>query len=167
MPATLEQPTTAKVNTTLVPSITYDLLSVPNKSIHVTVIVSLSSDDPNHPLHFDAPIFGVPGSGLTGVSSTWDVIWTVAPGSGLDSVFFTDGILFPADHPEVPDAVDLPIHTEAIPCHADQFKATITHHVEEVNSFNYRMFVQGNSGGTLTPDSHDPTIAVVSDPIGG
>ena len=164
MTTMLEQSTTAQVATTLVPSVTYNLLSEP-KSINVTVIVSRSSD-PDHPLHFDAPAFCVPGSGSPDIAVTWNVIWTVLPGSGLDSVKFIDvGLQTPALDSHLPDGVN-PISPLPVEGNEDMMQALINHTVLSVNSFNYRMFVKGQQGDTIMPDSHDPTIVVTLDPMG-
>jgi hypothetical protein len=161
MLATLERPTTQQLDTTLAPSVIYDSV---NHKIHATVIVSQSS--PNN-LKFDAPIIGIPGSGSPELTATWDVIWTVVPGSGLDSVnFYGQGILIPADGSDLPAGVIKPIPTAPVPDRPDQWTATITHHVGDVNSFGYTMFVQGNGGGKTISDFHDPTIVVTLDPMG-
>jgi hypothetical protein len=161
MVSTLEQ-SAAQLNTTQLPSVTYD---VSQKKISVTVIVSKPSGSTD--LTFDAPIFGVPGSGSSGVSATWTVTWTVVPGDGLDSVSFNSpGIVIPAAGSSLPDRVSDPVDTEAVPESSDQWQATIVQQVTDVNAFSYTLSVTGDIGGTLILDSHDPTIVVTLDPMG-
>jgi hypothetical protein len=163
MTTMLEQLTTAQVATTLVPSVTYNLLSEP-KSINVTVIVSRSSDS-DHPLHFTAPVIGVPGSGSPDIAVTWNVIWTLLPGSGLDSVKFIDpGLQTPALDSVLPEGVN-PISPLQVEGHHDMMQALINHTALSVRSFNYRMFVQGQQGANIMPDTRDPTIVVTLDPM--
>jgi hypothetical protein len=159
MVSTLKQ-SAAQLNTTQSPSVSFD---VSQKTIAANVIVSKPATD----LIFDAPIFGVPGSGSSGVPVTWTVTWTVVAGDGLDSVSFTSpGIVIPATGSSLPDGVSGPVDTNSVADNPAQWQAAITQAVTDVNAFNYTLIVEADSEGTKVPGSHDPTIVVTLDPMG-
>ena len=162
---TLKQPQTEPMDTTQKPSVTFDSEA---HAILATVIVSATSE-PNR-LHFNAPAVTVPGSGSDGIAATWDILWTLVAGAGLTSVEFTgDGILIPAEGSSLPSGVlnqgaNGTIGTSPVSARPDQWMVTIKHKTTFANAFNYTISAQGSNGAQ---DVHDPTIALVKDPIDG
>ena len=161
---TLKQPQTELMDTTQKPSVTFDSKA---HKILVTVIVSATSE--SNRLHFDAPFVTVPGSGSDGIAATWDILWTLVAGDGLTSVEFTgDGILIPAEGSFVPSGVlnqvNGRIDTLRVSARPDQWMVTLKHKTTFANAVNYTISAQGSNGAQ---DVHDPTIALVKDPIDG
>jgi len=70
-------------------------------------------------------------------------------------------IEFPNSGAKMPDLLTL----NSLPTLANGFQCSLTNNVLQVNSFNYTIFAQSNF--TAESVRHDPSIAVVQDPIVG
>ena len=153
MIATMER-TTADPVTATDPTVTYDLLT---QQITVTVIVSWKDK-----LIVAAPPLSVPGSGTAGGSATWTVLWNLVPDITLKSACFSSkGIEIPT---HIPLGVSIRMWEPKLA--PEEWQVTIENGVENAGIFSYSLYVTGTLlGGTSVSIKHDPTIAVVPDPI--
>jgi hypothetical protein len=158
MIATMEKKTVDPVTATD-PTITYDL---PTRKISVTVIVSWS--DQLDQLVVEAPPLSVPGSGTTGEPATWTVLWTLQPDSTLESASF-ENIELPAQSSEMPPGVSVLMSEQGTS--PAEWQVTIENSVANAGRFSYNLHITYKpTGGILGSLTHDPTIAVVPEPIG-
>lgn len=137
-------------------------------SIQATLTVSFSSDTG---ISVQSSDITLGGTGVIPNNATWLVVWTIEPGSGVDSVYFneTDGISIqvqPGDGVTIlsQSLVSDPLRSQT----QTQWKAMISNQVTQSVNLNY--FIHGIA--TVGSDHHevivhDPTIAVVKDPIDG
>jgi hypothetical protein len=153
----MEQMTAAQVTTTTTPTVTYDW---ENFQINATVIVTPSPEPGGAPTFID-PLIAIPSSTP---GRDWIVTWTLSA-EGEFEFDAMDGIKI--DHEvSLPDEV-LILHEPALV--DGHFQATFRNHVEEVNSLRYFINIFERSVGArklVAQFRHDPTIAVVKDPVG-
>ena len=140
------------------------------KTIKATVVISLANQK-GLPLRFQAPLIAVPGPLPPEGSSSWTVIWTLVPGSGLQSVVFDPdgGIAIPSStNPFLPSNVRIS-GSGMVGGQPAQWQVTVENWVTGANSFNYDLDVIAtpiDSGlAAFRVTVHDPTIAVTKDPI--
>jgi len=102
----------------------------------------------------------------------WTVVWTLKAGSGVTNPKFdpTDGIVIDSDQ----KPPNLAIHTSELKNGTDgkEWEITLTNSVASANQAFYIIHgsIEGAQGIFRLENadfSHDPTIAVTTDPIGG
>ncbi len=146
----------------LMPNTVYD---VDLKQITATVIVSFPSLDSKDP-RLAIPGICVPGPGPGNPPANWTVIWTLVPGQNCSSATFqsTEGIKLPPD--DMPGRV---FKRGSSPDGSDKWTVKLENGAESANSFKYVMNIEAVKKLDSQPRffSHDPTIAVVTDPIDG
>jgi hypothetical protein len=106
------------------------------------------------------------GTGVIPNNATWLVVWTIKPGNGVDSVSFneTDGISIQV---QPRDCVTILSQSPVGDPPQTQWKAMILNQVTQSVCLSY--FIHGTA--IVGSDHHevivhDPTIAVVPDPMG-
>jgi hypothetical protein len=132
--------------------------------IQATLTVSFS---PATGIAVQASDITLGGTGVIPNNATWLVVWTVEPGSGVDSVSFneTDGISIQI---QPGDGVTILSQSPVGDPPQTQWKAEISNQVTQSVILGY--FVHGTAiAGSDHHEVivHDPTIAVVKDPIDG
>jgi hypothetical protein len=143
------------------PTATYDAV---NKQISATVIVSYPSLESENAT-FDTPMIAIPSS--VG-EEVWTVTWTLVCGANVQLATFKPekGI----DTPENPPIGIADLQSRPVPEQADQWQVSLGNHVEDAaNAFKYYINADVKKAGESSskPFHHDPTIAVVTDPIDG
>ena len=165
MPVAIAQPVATQLSPN--PMVIFDQ---ENMTIKAIVVVSLATQN-GSPLKIQAPLIAVPGPSPLESASSWKVIWTLVPGSGLQSAQFFPGvgIRIPSmTNPDLPNLVTISASARVADRPA-QWQATISNGVITANSFNYDMVVTGTPTNiqlsAVTVTVHDPTIAVTKDPL--
>jgi hypothetical protein len=151
MPAILErvaQSLTGLLNLGEPLSASYNLAA---NEVHIQVRVFASTNTPNG-LDFIAPPCAV-------ANGTWNLVWDLVLDSSLSSAQFSSLDFSPS----LPDGVEVAI---APSVSAAQCTATIVNTVTSVNRFNYTIGVAPIEN-VMDAVVHDPSIAVVQDPIVG
>lgn len=137
--------------TTPLPTATYDAA---NKHIWATVIVSRVEGK----TICQAPVLAIPIS--KDESELWTVTWTLVPGENATSATFNpEGIKLMNG---MPDGVMI-WQSGAVQDQPSQWRASLRNLVTGATSFKYNI----DAVCDTQPFTHDPTIAVVTDPIDG
>jgi len=148
------------------PTITFDCA---NKQIAATVI--LTFDPIVGDLVAQTPLIAIPGSG-TGEPLAWTVLWQVMPNlATLQSASFISdfqGVELGSTPPGITILTSGPVSPSEPGQSPTQWKVRFQNRVAGANSFNYTLFLQGTRIDEPEPRflRHDPTIAVVPEPIG-
>jgi hypothetical protein len=149
------------------PHVTWDPI---NHEILANVIV-LPPKTAGGPLVVHAPLIAIPGPLPTKEKSQWTVIWTLVPGEGLNTPHFADGrgITLPSQkYPSLPDEVKIFDKGGKVQNRPDQWQAVIENGVIAANSFQYDIVIDphpADLGLAIRVTRHDPTIAVIKDPL--
>jgi len=135
-------------------------------TIQANVIVYPPTSAGGQPI-IQAPMIAIPGP------ENCVVVWTLVDGS--DSIPFTrlefsndeqKGIGIPsANHPRMPDGVGIS-SSSVVDAAPNQWTVTVDNSVTAANTFHYTIFIVYDLGNGPLKTSHDPTIAVVPDPMG-
>jgi len=157
MPATMEQTRIDQL-----PTVTFDQ---EESTINATVIISPGDEPGTYRHHVSA----LSAAGPTG--SLWNVIWTLAPTTGLSATFKNDGLIIPKPGTPLPAGV-YNININRLDLSASQRQLTFTNNVTDVNVVRYDLDldVRDSEGKTLARFANiifDPTIAVVKEPMDG
>jgi hypothetical protein len=143
------------------PTVTFNAIQ---RQSTATVIVFLPPGQEK--VFFEDPLIAIPGPSQQ--SDLWTVIWTLVPGPGITSVFFsTDkaGIEIPQE--ELPPRLQI-MESSPVLGEPSQWQVTFRNNVISANSFNYAINAEAipDDARQLKPIRHDPTIVVTQDPIG-
>lgn len=154
------------------PTVIYDLTKPLDKNSALTIRANVIVYPPT--IAGDQPIIETPMITIPGRPENCVVIWTLVDGSDSNLHFtrleFSNdeqpGIVIPsANQPHMPDAIVI-LSSSVVDGVPNQWRVEVKNNVISANSFSYSIFVLYDLGNGPSNIIHDPTIAVVPDPMG-